>query len=149
MRSLEEAKLDFLLGEWTSSDRTYPGPSGPGGASEGAASYRWEVGGKWLIYDFETNLPGLGPYAVRGGVAYDPVSRAYRAYSVNNLGKLLLYDGFWESDETLVFTLVYPQRQEDTRIAYTRNADGTVRMTSERPTQGGGREVYFETLLSR
>ena len=149
MRSPEEAKLDFLLGQWTSSDRTYPGPFGPGGASEGVASYRWEVGNKWLIYDFRTNLPGLGPYEIRGGVAYDAASRTYQAYSVNNLGNLLLYKGLWEDNETLVFTLVYPQRQADTRISYIKVSDDTVRMTSERPAQEGGREIYFETLLSR
>ena len=93
MRSPEEAKLDFLLGQWTSSDRTYPGPFGPGGTSEGEALYRWEVGDKWLIYDFSTHVPGLGPYTVRGGVAYDPTSHAYKAYSVNSMGNLLLYEG--------------------------------------------------------
>ncbi|MCP4535552.1 MAG: DUF1579 domain-containing protein [Chloroflexi bacterium] len=149
MRSSEETKLDFLLGKWTSSDRTYPGPFGPGGTSEGAASYRWEVGDKWLIYDFQTHIPELGPYEVRGGVAYDPANHAYKAYSVNSLGKMLLYEGLWESDEMLVFTLVYPQPQKDTRISYIKGPDGTVRMTSERSTEKGGREIYFETLLSR
>ncbi len=149
MRSPEQAKLDFLLGQWTSSDRTYPGPSGPGGDSEGVASYRWEVGDKWLIYDFRTDLPGHGPYQVRGGVAFDAASCAYQAFAVNNLGNLLLYKGLWEDDETLVFTLVYPQRQEDTRVSYIKVSDDVVRMTSARAAKEGGREIYFETLLSR
>jgi hypothetical protein len=68
---------------------------------------------------------------------------------VNSLGKLLLYDGAWEGNETLVFTLIHPKRDADTRITYTKDAEGAVRMTSERPAAGGGREVYFETLLSR
>ncbi len=149
MRSPDDTKLDFLVGEWTSSDRTYPGPGGPGGTSAGEASYRWEVGGRWLIYDFRSALPGLGLYEVRGGVAHDSSTDKYQAYSVNSLGALLLYDGVWEAKETLVFTLVYPKRDADTCITYTKRAEGTVRMTSERPAEGGGREVYFETLLSR
>jgi hypothetical protein len=72
MQSPEEARLEFLVGEWVSSDRSYAGPNGPGGTSEGLASYRWEVGGKWLIYDFRSTIPGLGPYEVRGGVSHDP-----------------------------------------------------------------------------
>ncbi len=149
MRSTNDTKLDFLVGEWKSSDRTYPGPGGAGGTSAGEASYRWEVGGRWLIYDFRSDLPGLGPYEVRGGVAHDSSTGKYHAYSVNSLGALLLYDGAWEGNEILVFTLVYPKHDADTRITYTKGADGTVRMTSERPAEGGGREVYFETLLSR
>jgi hypothetical protein len=148
-RPAEEARLDFLLGEWNSSDRTYPGPHGSGGASEGAASYSWRVGGKWLLYDFRTNLPGLGLYEVHGGVTYEPGSGKYRAYAVNSQGNVLLYRGAWEGDGTLVFTLIHPERQEDHRITYTKLSDGTVRMTSERPTEGGFREVYFETILSR
>jgi len=148
-RPPEEAKLDFLLGEWTSSDQTHPGPQGPGGSSEGTASYRWEVGGAWLVYDFQTEIPGMGSYAVRGGVAYVPAELKYVSYAVNSGGALLLYDGAWESENTLVFTLVYPRRDADTRVSYTRRNDGTVRMTSERPAKEGGRELYFETLLSR
>lgn len=148
-RSPEEARLDFLVGEWISSDRTYPGPAGPGGCSEGRASYRWEVGDKWLTYDFRTTLPGVGPYAVRGGVACAVTGKKYHAYAVNNHGNLLLYEGFWQDDTVLVFTLVYPERQPDTRISYISRTDGTVQMTSERPSADGGRELYFETRLSR
>lgn len=148
-RSPEEARLDFLLGDWRSSDRLHPGRHGPGGTSRGTASFAWRVGGRWLEYDFRTTLPGLGVYEVHGGVAHNPQSGAYRAYSVNSMGNLLLYDGEWENEDTLVFTLIYPERQEDTRISYTILSGGTVRMTSERPTGTGGREVYFETVLSR
>lgn len=148
-RSPMESKLDFLVGRWTSSDRFYPEPSGAGTTGQGVASYHWDIGDKWLIYDFRTHLPGLGPYAVHGGIAHDPESDKYRAYAVNSLGNLLVYEGIWEGDETLVFTLVYPQRQEDTRISYTVSTDGTVHMTSERPGKEGGRETYFETFLTR
>jgi hypothetical protein len=144
----EESRLDFLLGEWISFDRTYPGPSGPGGTSRGSASYRWEVGGKWLLYEFHTELPGLGTYEIRGGVMYEPTSSNYNAFAINNLGSLLVYEGRWEAD-SLVFMLTYPQRQEATRISYRPLPDGTVRMTSERPGEEGDPEVYFETLLSR
>jgi hypothetical protein len=142
-------KLDFLVGQWTSLDRTFPGPGGPGGTSQGTASYAWELGGKWLNYHFRTELPGLGPYEVQGGVAYEQETGKYRAYAVNNLGNLLIYEGSWENDQRLVFTLVYPLPQEDTRVSYTKGSSGTVRLTSERPRKGGGREIYFETVMSR
>jgi hypothetical protein len=149
MHSSVEKKLAFLIGDWTSSDRTYPGAQGPGGTSTGKASYVWGVGGRWLLYDFQTDLPGLGPYHVHGGVAYDEQTEKYKAYTVNNLGNLLLYEGAWESDTALVFTLTLPERQDDTRVSYHRLSDGTIRMTSERPSESGGREVYFETILQR
>jgi hypothetical protein len=149
MRPEETARLDFLLGDWTSIDQVYPGPQEPGGNSEGTASYKWQVGGTWLQYEFRTNLPGLGPYEVHGGFRHDAAADEYRAYAVNSLGKLLVYSGHWEGDDTLVFTLVYPERQEDTRVCYTKLPDGGIRMTSERPAEGGGRKVYFETILSK
>jgi hypothetical protein len=149
MYSPAEQKLEFLVGSWISSDRTYPGATGPGGTSAGKASYAWGVGGRWLLYEFQTDLPGLGPYLVQGGVAYDEQTEKYKAYSVNNLGNLLLYEGIWESDTALVFTLIFPERQDDTRVSYHRLPDGTVRMTSERPSQSGDREMYFETLLQQ
>ncbi len=149
MRSAQETRLDFLLGDWTSLDRTHPGPSGPGGTSEGTASYGWEVGNRWLVYDFRSELPGLGPYEVRGGVAYDETLAKYRAFAFNNLGNLLIYEGRWENDDKLVFTLVHPQRREDTRITYIKDSDDKVRIISERPAKEGGRETYFETTLSR
>jgi hypothetical protein len=149
MRSPEETKLNFLVGSWSSSDRTFPGPGGPGGTSQGTATYAWELGGKWLNYRFRTLLPGLGGYEVHGGIAFENETSQYRAYAINNLGNLLVYDGSWETDQRLVFTLVYPQPQGDTRVSYTKDPSGSVRMTSERPRKEGGRETYFETVLSR
>lgn len=149
MRPSELARLDFLVGEWSSFDRMYPGPAGAGGTSQGTASYRWDVGGGWLLYDFRSTLPGLGPYAVHGGVAHDAAGGTYQAFAVNNLGNVLLYEGAWADDKALVFTLTYPERQAATRVSYLKGPDGTVTMTSERPDADGGPERYFETVLSR
>jgi len=149
MRGDEAAALDFLVGDWDSADHTYPGPHGPGGSSEGKAWYRWQLGGRWLQYEFRTDLPGLGPYEVHGAVTHDAAAWEDRAYSVNSLGNLLLHTGCWEGDDRLAFTLIYPERQIDTRVCYTKLPDGRIRMTSERPAAGGGRELYFETVLSK
>ncbi len=149
MRHPEEEKLDFLVGSWTSLDKTFAGPDGPGGTSQGRASYEWELGGKWLNYHFRTELPGLGPYEVKGGVVYDRETGLYKAFAINTLGKLLTYEGRWESDRMLAFGLVFPRPEADTRVSYIRESDGVVRLTSERPGKEGGRELYFETVMSR
>jgi hypothetical protein len=149
MRSPEGGLLDFLVGEWASVDRTYAVGGGSGGRSAGSASYEWGVGDKWLLYDFRTTLPGLGPYAVHGGVAYDPATEQYQAYAVNNHGKLLVYAGTWQDDDTLVFSLVYPEVEPNLCVSYFKGPDGTVLMKSERPDGKGGRQLYFETVLSR
>lgn len=69
--------------------------------------------------------------------------------SVNSTGALLQYHGSWESGEALVFSLVHPRKDPNTRVTYTKRPDGTVHMSSARPTDEGGREIYFETILSR
>jgi len=144
-----ERKLDFFVGEWTTADRTEAGSFGPGGASSGEATYGWEIGGRWLGFHFRTELPGFGPYEVRGGVSYDATRGLYRAYSVNSMGNLTVYDGRWEGEERLIFELVHPRVDPDQRVSYVKEPDGTVRMISEWPAQGGGRERYFETVLTR
>jgi len=68
---------------------------------------------------------------------------------VNSLGVLLVYEGVWDKEGRLSFALVFPRREENTRVTYVGNPDGTVRMTSERPGKQGECEIYFETVLSR
>jgi len=149
MSDQQVARLEFLVGEWRSTNASYPDASGPGGTSQGKASYTWGIGGTWLLFSFHSDLPGLGRYQVDGGVSYEKEAKLYKAYSANSLGNLLVYEGTWETEDRLAFSLVYPKVQPDTRVSYTSLPDGSVRMTSERPAEGGGREIYFETLLER
>jgi hypothetical protein len=146
-RTPDEIRLNFFVGDWHNIGQVYPGPFGPGGASTGTTSYRWELGGKWLMYTSRLTLPGLGDYEVQGGVTYNPKSQQYDAYAVNNLGVLLAYHGFWENDSRLVFNLTYPQGRS--RVVYIKLADGRIQMNSENSNDGETYQAYFETTLSR
>jgi hypothetical protein len=147
MQNLELSRLDFLCGEWRSTDYSYSEPGGEAVLSTGSASYEWDVGGKWLLYKFQTQLPEIGIYNVHGGFTYESSSGKYKAFAVNSLGLLMVYDGAWESEAKIVFSLVYPQFQPDVRVSYTLHPGGKVQMISERPAVNGGREIYFETFL--
>jgi len=144
-RSAEEEMFGFFVGDWNNSGYVSPGPFGPGDPVTGKTSYHWDVGGKWLLYISRLELPGLGDYKVHGGVAYNDRVGKYDAYAINNLGNLLVYEGEWTDDATLVFTLIHPQSQRRARIVYRVKSDGRFQMTSENESEEGEFVPYFET----
>jgi hypothetical protein len=148
-RSAEEERLEFFVGEWTNSGHVSPGPFGPGGLVTGGTSYRWDVGGKWLLYVSRLQLPGLGGYEVHGGVAFNARAGKYDAYAINNLGNLLVYEGEWTDDATLVFTLAHPQSRGRSRVVYRKLPDGSFQMTSESASEEGEFVFYYETSFAR
>jgi len=148
-RSAEEERLSFFVGEWINSGHVSPGPFGPGGPVTGSTSYRWDVGGKWLLYVSRLQLPGLGGYEVHGGVAFNGRAGRYDAYAINNLGNLLVYEGEWTDDATLLFALVHPRSQGRARVVYHRVPDGSFKMTSENAPEEGDFAPYFETSFAR
>lgn len=148
-RAEEEKMLEFFVGDWVNSAQVSPGPFGPGGPATGETSYRWDVGGKWLLYVSRLQLPGLGAYEVHGGVAFNRQAGKYDAYAVNSLGNLLVYEGEWSDEATLVFTLVHPQARGRARVVYHKLPDGSFRMTSESAPAEGEFVPYFETTAAR
>lgn len=143
----QETQLNFLLGDWHNTGHVEPGSFGPGGDVTGKTTYWWDVMESWFMYKSRLNLPGLGVYEVQGGVSWDAKVGGYKAYSINNMGNLLVYSGEWEDENTLAFTLVHPDG--DSRVVYIKQADGTVIMQSERGDGDGSYEIYFATTLRR
>jgi len=144
---IELRKLDFLEGLWTNTGTVAAGAFGPGGPVSGITVYRWEIGNAWLVYKSTLKLPGLGKYEVSGGVSYDSRRSRYIAYAANSMGNLLIYDGSWESDSSLVFLQVFPEPGGLARIRYQKIDDRTIRMLSDRKTETGEFETYFETNM--
>lgn len=147
-RSAEERMLEFFAGDWSNSGNVLPGPFGPGGSVTGETSYHWDVGGKWLLYTSRLELAGLGEYEVHGGVAFNGRKGKYDAYAINNLGNLLVYDGEWADDNTLVFTLVHPE-PSSARVIYQKLPDGSIKMLSENASEEGKFAPYFEINFVR
>lgn len=148
-RSAEEEKLGFFVGDWSNSGKVSPGPLGPGGPATGETSYRWDVGGKWLLYTSRLQLPGLGEYEVHGGVAFNGRAGKYDAYAINSLGNLLVYEGEWVDDATLLFSLVHPRSRGRAQVVYRKLPDGSFKMTSENAPEEGDFVPYFETSFAR
>ena len=147
-RSPDEAKLDCFVGDWVNTGSVSPASFGPGGPVTGETSYHWDLGNRWLLYTSQLELPGLGAYEVRGGVAWNPNANRYDAYAINNVGSLLVYEGKWTDDTTLVFTLVHPQ-PGNAQVTYQRQPDGAIVMTSARASTDGSFEPYFVTDMAR
>jgi hypothetical protein len=148
-RFTEEEMLEFLIGKWNNAGHMSPGPLGPGGPVTGSTSYRWGLGGKWLLYISCLQLPGLGGYEVHGGVTFNSRAGRHDAYAINNLGNLLVYEGEWTDDATLLFSLVHPRSQGRARVVYRKLPDGSFTMTSENAPEEGDFVPYFETGFVR
>lgn len=145
----EEERLDFFVGNWKNSGNVLPGPFGPGGVVVGTTSYVWAVGGKWLQYISNLDLPGMGKYEVQGGVVYNDQTKIYDAYAVNNIGKLMVYDGRWLDKNKLVFMQTFPNPAGQARIVYQKLPNGSIKMKSKKLLDSGEFETYFETYLIR
>ena len=145
----QEELLEFFVGDWSNSGHVSPGLFGPGGAATGVTSYQWDVGDKWLLYISRLELPGLGEYEVRGGVTFSDRVGKYDAYAINSLGNVLVYEGEWTDDATLVFMLVHPESRPPARVVYRKLPDGSFKMTAERASEEGEFAPYFETNFVR
>lgn len=148
-REPEEERLSFFAGDWQDSGQALPGPFGPGGATHGRTTYRWQVGGKWLVYASHMAIPGMVTYEVHGGVTFNNQTGRYDAFAANSLGNLIVYEGVWTDRTTLVFTRTHPPPVGRSRIVYHVLDDGAIHMSSERVTEGGGYEAYFQTKMIR
>ena len=149
IRLPEEECLDFFVGNWQNSGKVIPGSFGPGGQVVGTTSYVWAVGGKWLQYISKLDLPGMGRYEVQGGVVFNSQTKKYEAYAVNNIGTLMVYDGDWVDNTTLVFMLTYPIPAGRARVVYQKQPNGSIQMKSDKLLESGEFETYFETNLFR
>jgi len=148
-KSVEEGMLEFFAGDWNNSGHVSPGPFGPGGPTTGKTSYHWDLCGRWLLYISRLELPGTEGYEVHGGVAFNDRVGKYEAYAINSLGNLLVYQGEWTDDATLVFTLVYPKSQCRSRVVYRKLPAGSFKMTAENASEEGKFVPYFETVFDR
>lgn len=144
-----KSRLDFFLGNWRNQGNLLPGNFGPGGEISGSTFFHWGVGEVWLLYTSQLDLPGLGAYEVHGGFSYSQQSGKYQAYAVNSLGNLMVYEGLWQDENTLVFTLTNPGVEGNGRVIYSRQENGSIKMRSERRVAEGDYEVYFETTMQR
>ena len=151
MRNLNKSpqadRLDTFIGQWNNSGQVMPGPFGPGGEISGTTSYYWGVQGNWLQYISHLELPGIGKYEIQGGIAYNTQSEKYDAYAVNNLGALLVYEGEWEDETNLVFILIHPAPVGRGRICYKILPKKSIQMRSDRLSENGEFETYFETHM--
>ena len=148
-REPEEERLDFFVGDWQDSGQASPGPFGPGGATHGKTTYRWQVGGKWLVYTSCMTIPGMGTYEVHGGVTFISQTGQYDASAINNMGNLIAREGIWTDRTTLVFTLTHPPPAGRSRVVSRALADGAIHVSSERITENGDYEAYFQTKMTR
>lgn len=140
-------KLTFLEGSWVNAGNVTAGPFGPGGAISGNSYYSWNINNTWLLYRSELNLPGSGAYEVTGGISFDPRRSCYIAFAANSMGNLLTYDGSWEDNSSLVLLQVFPLPGGSSRVRYQKSDDGTIWMFSDRKSEAGDFETYFETTM--
>ena len=120
------AKLGKLAGKWAADETLYPSPwDQKGGTAKGRMTARMDMGGFWLISDYEQERNGQVNFRGHGVYGYDPNRKQYSMYWTDNVAPSTEpIWGQWEGD-TLPFQHQNQQMGGWNRYVYRFNADGT------------------------
>ena len=101
----ELARLDYLVGKWTSEGEMKPGPMGPGGKISSDDEAYWQDGKFFLVFQgkFKGAMGAGTSLAIMG---YDPEKKVYTYNEYNSMGQANKSEGTvdgktwsWTSDE--------------------------------------------------
>ena len=82
---LENQRLRYFVGHWTTEGEMKPGPMGPGGKFTGSSKCDWFEGQFSVVCDTAGKTPA-GPSKGIDILGYSPDAKAYTYYGVDNSG---------------------------------------------------------------
>jgi hypothetical protein len=102
-RQQRHDRLDFMVGEWTTSHEI-PGPEGEPIVYDGAASIQWTVGDAWLRHELHFVVPERGDVYSTGMINFSPSVDKYNFYMFDQFGgEAGAFYGDFIDDTTIVF----------------------------------------------
>jgi hypothetical protein len=142
----ETAKLNFLVGKWTTvSWFVQAGIEAPG-----TLSYQNILGGKYILCKFQGEVPGRPFWEAYAFITHDPGAGCYRSHAFFGPPEPAVYSGAWITEDTVTFTNdnARPDGTRD-RINYTRLPEGTVFQLNEVCDAQGVWHATLETDYNR
>lgn len=130
------AKLSKLAGSYEADEKIHPGPSDPkGGSAKGRMTARLDLGGFWLLMDYEQQREGQVGFRGHGIFGYDPDRRQYCLFWVSSVSPVT--DPMWGQYEgnTLIFQSQNPKVGWN-RCSYHFNTDHSHDLKIERSQDG-------------
>lgn len=109
IREGKHRKLDFLVGNWSTSHAV---PSADGGSTTvlGDATIEWALGGSWLSFEFHAEFPGRGEVHTANMMNYSPSKEMYNFYLFDHFGgEAGVFYGDWSGDEEIVLTAKFEE----------------------------------------
>jgi Protein of unknown function (DUF1579) len=94
----ELKKLDYFLGNWTSSGDAKPGPMGPGGKFTESGKGEWMEGGFFLVINSNFQGAGMGTSKGVAYMGYDPQDKVYTYDAFSSSGENIHSKGTVDGD---------------------------------------------------
>jgi hypothetical protein len=82
----ETRRLEALIGRWSSTGQTVPGPSEPAVRIDGTDEYEWLAGGFFLVHRVDVRMGGERVEVLELIGPYDPADDSYPMRSFDNQG---------------------------------------------------------------
>jgi uncharacterized protein DUF1579 len=82
----QHRQLATRTGAWDVITKCQMDPSAPPTETRGIAKARTVLGGRWVIEEFEGELPGMGPFSGIGITGYDNVKKKYVNFWLDTMG---------------------------------------------------------------
>ncbi len=127
--SHQRAKLDFLVGSFTTETNMPPQPMAPKGATgKGTSVIHWALDSMFLMIDEQGLNSVLGQYKGHGMLGFDPHTGQYQLFMFSNYGDHPSYQGIFTADTLTLMTHVpMPGRPFDQKLLWYK-AGSTVKL---------------------
>jgi hypothetical protein len=103
----EQAKLAFLVGNFTTTTQVMPSPMAPnGGSGKGTTLMKWGLDSMFIMLDEESVNQVFGEYKGHGMLGYDKRTGKYILSMFNNFGDTPQYRGTFNGDTLTLMTNV-------------------------------------------
>jgi hypothetical protein len=98
----QHQKLKSLVGDWTATQTLWMAPGAPPMENAGTAKFRMIMGGRFLVQNYSSEIPGMGKFQGRGTTGYDKVAEGYIQTWIDSFGtSIMLSKGKATDDRTV------------------------------------------------
>lgn len=125
----QHKQLGTRIGAWDVKTKCTMDPNAPPQESRGVSKVHTVLGGRWIIEEFEGEMPGMGPFSGMGITGYDNVKKKYVNFWLDTMGTgAMISEG---SADPTGKTITYIGSFEDPILGKTKTVRSVARFVSD------------------